>query len=69
MNDPFAGNGVWAVTAILNDLIIEIQNPDTGKKSDCQECNYVGACQMHYAEEVEHCADRAQARLEEMNNE
>lgn len=58
----------YATKIILLDLITEIQNPDTGAKPDCTECGYVGACQMHYAAEVEHAADRAEDRLKGLDD-
>ena len=62
MSDPFRGNGVWAVTDILTDLIAELVGmADQGLDS--------GWAPLWWRAIVHEVADRAEARLREVQGE
>ncbi len=57
---------------ILQDLIAELQDASTGYDPDCQSgCGDIpgAGCPVHYEEAVERAADRAEARLREVQGE
>ncbi len=70
-DNQFQGDGVWAVTAILEDLIAELRDAHYNDQCgcgceqwyECKPCLHVGLCPSQEA------AVRAEQRLREVSDE